>query len=141
MRKSPEQAAADWDAYMASRQPKTESALQIAIVNWCRSLVMRDIIQERFHGDTNGAYLGGNEVRRAIQSARLKAGGMRKGWPDMQFYREPGRSLFLELKNGKAGRLSDEQKELHAKLEDHGFTVLVIRTLDEAKKAISEFYQ
>ena len=48
--------------------------------------------------------------------------------------------LWLELKNGKKGVVSPEQKAIHTNLIDNGFTVKIIRNLDEAKAAILEFY-
>ena len=149
--KSPQQAKSDWDAYLASKQPKTEHALQVAVVNWCRSLEARNIVKERFAAIPNGAFLAGNPGRRAAQASKLKAEGMRSGMPDLIVWKgskgtpfisgEVGRVLWLELKNGKKGVVSPEQKAIHADLIDNGFTVKIIRTLDDAKAAITEFYQ
>ena len=139
--KSPAQAKADWDAFIASKQPKTEHELQVAVVHWCRSMEARNIVKERFAAIPNGAFLAGNPGRRAAQASKLKAEGMRSGMPDLIFWDACGTTLWLEMKNGKAGRVSDDQKAIHSNLTENGHRVLIIRTLDEAKSAILEFYQ
>ncbi len=139
--KTPAEAQADWDAWMASRAPKSEHALQVAVVNWCRSLEGRQIVQERFYAIPNGAFLAGNPARRAAQASKLKAEGMRSGVPDLEFYGPGGRTLRIEMKNGKAGRLSDEQREVHASLIANGHQVEICRTLDETRQTITKFFQ
>lgn len=140
-RLTPDEANANFDAWMASKAPKTEHQLQVAVVNYCRSIVGRAMVKERFAAIPNGAFLAGNPQRRAGQSNKLKAEGMRPGMPDMVFWRNAGEVLWMELKNGKEGRLSDNQKEVHASLLACGFTVCVVRTLEDAKAAINQFYQ
>lgn len=142
--------SADWEAYLKSFEPKSEHALQVQLVQWCR-IQAKDMVQGRFFSVPNGAFLSGNASKRAYLASKLKAEGMKPGIPDLVFWKGKGSAfgtlgeapemLWLELKNGKAGRLSEEQKAVHAALIGAGFTVLVIRTLEEGRKAITEFYQ
>jgi hypothetical protein len=140
----------DWEAYLKRFEPKSEHALQCQLVQWCR-IQAKTMVRDRFFAVPNGAFLSGTPGKRAQQAARLKAEGMKPGIPDLIFWQgepdtfvkfgKPTSLLWLELKNGKAGRLSPEQKAVHAMLIGAGFTVLVIRTLEEGRNAITEFYQ
>ena len=140
-------------AYLAKvrRKPaKSEHALQSAIVTWCRG-IGHGYVRERFAATPNGAYLGGGGVgARVNQMRKLKEEGLRPGMPDLMFWRGiPGptglwaiepRVLFLEVKNGTSGKVSDSQKEVHASLTECGFSVLVARDLAEAIEMIIKFY-
>jgi hypothetical protein len=146
----PSKKSADWEAYLKRFEPKSEHALQTQLVQWCR-IMAKGMVQNRFFAVPNGAFLSGNASKRAYLASKLKAEGMKPGIPDLIFWKgryvglesfpELPELLWIELKNGKAGRLSPEQKEVHAALIGAGFTVLVIRTLEEGRNAITEFYQ
>jgi hypothetical protein len=43
------------------------------------------------------------------------------------------------MKNGKAGRLSDAQKEMHTRLQDYGNKVVVCRDTKEFINTINEY--
>ncbi len=139
-------------AYLAKarRKPaKSEHALQSAIVTWCRG-IGHGYVRERFAATPNGAYLGGGGVgARVNQMRKLKAEGLRPGMPDLMFWdgykplpimAPAPRVLFLEVKNGTSGKVSDSQKEVHASLTECGFSVLVARDLAEAIEMIVKFY-
>lgn len=72
-----------------------------------------------------------NENRRngVREGARRKARGCIAGVPDMEFHYR-GRAMCVELKAEK-GRLSPEQKALHARLKAAGTPVAVCRSLDD----------
>lgn len=72
-----------------------------------------------------------NENRRngIREGARRKARGCIAGVPDMEFHYR-GRALCVELK-AERGRLSPEQRVLHARLKAAGTPVAVCRSLDD----------
>ncbi|WP_189070581.1 VRR-NUC domain-containing protein [Deinococcus radiotolerans] len=60
-----------------------------------------------------------------------------KGWPDLQVYRAPRRTFYLELKQpGK--KPSQAQLDCHARLRESGYRVTVAYTLDQALRAAQE---
>ena len=69
--------------------------------------------------------------RGKAEAGRLKAKGLKPGWPDIQIvYR--GRSINIELK-AKGGTLSKAQKAMHARLTRAGafpFTVMDLPALE-----------
>lgn len=74
-----------------------------------------------------------NKPRSAIQGHQLKLEGMRSGAPDLVFIAPPnGRCYGLELKAGKAGRQSDEQKAFALDLDAAGGSYALARSMDEA---------
>lgn len=95
--------------------------------------------------------------RSAITGAILKAEGVKAGFPDVAIL-EPfhiwgeakacgfvSRSfhfsgVFIELKNGKAGRVSPAQKEWIEALRKRGYRAEVARTMDEVLDLLHECY-
>jgi hypothetical protein len=79
--------------------------------------------------------------RNAIVAAKLKAEGVLAGIPDIHIpmARNGYHSLYIEMKNGKAGRLSDAQKEMHTRLQDYGNKVAVCRNTKEFINTINEY--
>lgn len=77
-----------------------------------------------------------NDARRSWGNvARLKAMGMVPGVPDLIFCHN-GEISFLEIK-AERGRLSDNQKEFHARLAATGFPVMVGYSRDECLSFLS----
>jgi hypothetical protein len=117
------------------RKPaKSEHVLQKAIVNWCEGLG-KNIVQQRFAAIPNGG------ARDIITASKLKQEGARAGMPDLFFWRDAGRVLWLEVKNGTSGYLSESQKVIHGKLKADGHLVIVCRDLVDGIEAIKAFYQ
>lgn len=79
-------------------------------------------------------------LRTARNGARLKAEGMRKGFPDLALFVPTAMApaLFVELKTQK-GRLTPAQKEMLGSLESRGYSTAVCRSFDEAEGTIREF--
>jgi hypothetical protein len=74
--------------------------------------------------------------RHPIEGARLKALGVVAGWPDISIYggghNSGGLAYFMEVKS-KAGRVSRCQRIIMDKLQDAGFPVAVVRSIDDAR--------
>ena len=79
--------------------------------------------------------------RNAIVAAKLKEEGATAGIPDMciPIGRNGYHALYIEMKNGKAGRLSEHQKEMMQRLQAFGNKVVVCRTFDEFRKEITNY--
>ncbi len=124
-----------WLAKLHRRKPaRNEHCLQKGIVDWCDGLG-KNIVKGRFYAIPNG---GSRDI---ITASKLKAEGVRAGVPDLEFWRDQGRTMRMEVKNGTSGQLSPAQKEMHAKLKMDGHYVIVCRTLAEAIETIQGFYQ
>ena len=67
-----------------------------------------------------------------VAAAKLKAEGVVPGVPDLFFAVPRGgwHGLWIEMKNGMAGELSQAQKEMHERLRAQGYRVEVCRTFD-----------
>lgn len=90
--------------------------------------------------------------RNAIVAAKLKGQGVKPGVPDIlvfdhaRTYWENGVNydmaygLAIELKNGKAGRLSPAQKQWMEDLTGRGWRCEVCRSLDEVLDLLRECY-
>jgi len=71
----------------------------------------------------------------------MHAEGVMSGVPDIHIPIPRGEyaSLYIEMKNGKKGRLSEHQKEMIPRLQSYGNKVVVCRTFDEFKKEVEEY--
>lgn len=82
-----------------------------------------------------------NKPRSAMQGSREKVLGAIKGWPDLAVY-GPGPDgpsvWFAEIK-APGGQVSPEQREVHERLMDAGFGVRVVRSVDDARKAVADW--
>jgi len=86
-----------------------------------------------------------NEGKRSETTGRrMKADGMRPGWPDLACYQD-GKHALLEVKRPgwdwakpgtKTARREDNQRACHAELERQGFPVAVVRSQEEAIAAL-----
>lgn len=70
--------------------------------------------------------------RDARQQVALKRQGARPGRPDIELLLPGGKTIFVELKRKKGGRLSPHQQQEIANLEGLGFETRVLRVADEA---------
>jgi hypothetical protein len=80
--------------------------------------------------------------RNAIVAAKLKAEGVLAGIPDIHIpmARNGYHSLYIEMKNGKKGTISDKQKDMIEKLKAEGNKVVVCRSIEEFEKEIKEYF-
>ncbi len=78
---------------------------------------------------------------------KLKAKGVRTGWPDITiFWINPDsdgwgmpelKLIFLEVKSA-TGKISTTQESLHAELREDGHDVYIVRSLEEVKPILEE---
>lgn len=83
-----------------------------------------------------------NEGKRSTgYGAKLKRMGLMKGFPDifLPFMSGSKGGLFIELKRSKGGRVTPEQEEWIASLNEAGYTAVVCLGWDEARKAICDY--
>lgn len=108
-----------------------EHHLQVACVRWFRMQYPQHLI----YAIPNGGQ------RNAVVAAKLKAEGVTAGIPDLHIpvSRHGYHSLYIEMKNGKAGRLSEHQKECISRLQASGHKVAVCRTFDDFKNEIDAY--
>jgi hypothetical protein len=80
--------------------------------------------------------------RNAIVAAKLKAEGVLAGIPDIHIpmARNGYHSLYIEMKNGRKGTISDKQKDMIEKLKAEGNKVVVCRSVEEFEKEIKEYF-
>lgn len=119
--------------FKAKTKAKSEHDLQVEICQWCDTIGSPKV-RGRYFAVPNGGY------RTKRTAAKLKAEGVRSGVPDMIFFGSFGRVLWVEVKRGKAGRLSESQLHFCASLSDNGHRVVVVRDLDGFVEIITDFY-
>lgn len=112
-----------WDKKNKGKSAPTEHDLQVRCLRWLRNNHKRVLC----YAIPNGAYTTKTTAR------KLVAEGVCHGIPDLHIPIARGgyHSLYIEMKNGKAGRLSEHQKEMIKKLELLGNKVVVCRSLED----------
>ena len=87
------------------------------------------------HHSPNAIGLSGKRL--AIQIGRDKSNGTVKGYPDLVVH-DPRGTAFFEVK--APGNYPDKnQRELHARLRSTGHHVAVVRSIDDARHALTEW--
>lgn len=82
-----------------------------------------------------------NRPRSKVQGAKEKALGVVKGWPDLAIYgpaRFGSTVWFAEIK-APGGKVSDAQRDVHDRLLGLGFNVRILRSVEDARKAVSDW--
>ncbi len=107
---------------MTARRKHPEDDLHMAVAQFLDLALPEDACWTTVeHGGKRGK----------AEAARLKAKGLRAGWPDILIiYR--GRSITIELK-APAGVLSPKQKALHTRLTLAGALVYTARCIEEVE--------
>lgn len=118
----------------------TESQMQQAVFAWALLMSKRWPELELLAHVPNGG------ARSKATAGRLKAEGVRAGWPDiiLPVGRKPYLSLMIELKRieqigRKHGGLSESQIELLPKLAAQGNAVVVCHTVEDATDTIRDY--
>ena len=78
--------------------------------------------------------------RNPREATRLKREGVKAGIPDifLPVPRQGWHGLYIEMK-AQGGRLSKAQKDMHQKLSDQGYAVVVCRGCDEAIETVKKY--
>ena len=76
-----------------------------------------------------------------VQGARLVSEGVVSGLPDLHIpiAQKGFHGLYIELKNGKVGKVSDNQQTIMEKLQSEGYRCEVCRSFDEFKTIIDNY--
>ena len=109
----------------------TEHDIQVNCVNYFRLRYPKGLI----FAIPNGGQ------RNVIVAAKLKAEGVLAGVPDLciPIAKKGCNGLYVELKNGKAGKVSDNQKTIMSKLQNEGYKCEVCRSFDEFKNVVDNY--
>ena len=122
-----------WDKSNRGKSANSEHALQVECLQWLRMAYPQVLC----YAIPNGGY-------RTKTTARLmRSEGVMSGIPDLHIPIPRGgyASLYIEMKNGKAGVLSDRQKEMIPRLRGYGNKVVVCRSLEEFRAAVEEYFR
>ena len=100
--------------------------------------IQRDIVRTLRFGLPSGWLVVGvsNNPRSRIGGAIEKAMGLTAGLPDLALYGNLDGSPFtgfLEVKTAK-GRVSEAQRDMHDRLQDAGFRVAIVRSVEDSIK-------
>lgn len=109
----------------------TEHILQVDCVNYFRLRYPKGLI----YAIPNGGQ------RNVIVAAKLKAEGVLSGVPDLHIAiaKNGFHGLYIELKNGKVGKVSENQKTIMEKLQSEGYRCEVCRSFDEFRTIIDNY--
>lgn len=123
---------AENNSKVRKRPSDNEHRIQCACIRLFRYLYPNGII----YAIPNGGQ------RNAIVAAKLKAEGVLAGVPDIHIpmARNGYHSLYIEMKNGKNGILSDKQKDVIDRLRNEGHKVVVCRSVEEFEIEIKEYF-
>ena len=111
---------------------QTEHEIQVACVNYFRLRYPKGLI----YAIPNGGQ------RNVIVASKLKAEGVLSGVPDLHIpiAKKGFHGLYVELKNGKAGKVSDNQKTIMEKLQSEGYQCEVCRSFDEFRNVVDNYF-
>ena len=110
----------------------SEHNLQMKCVRYFRLKYKKYLI----YAIPNGGY------RTRTTAKKLKLEGVVAGIPDLfiPVARQGFHGMYIEMKNGKAGKISKKQKEIMAYLESEGYKIALCRDLDEFMKEVDEYF-
>lgn len=113
-----------------------ESKIQQACIKWFRYHMPKIVICSI----PNGAMLSGDKMQRIRQWKRLQSEGALPGIPDVfiAMRNDKNNGLFIEFKSEK-GKLTEQQKMIHAMLINAGYAVKVCRSLDEFMSVVKMY--
>lgn len=113
----------------------SEHDLQVQCVNTFRILYPQ--YSRLLMAIPNGGY------RSPTTARNMRAEGQQAGVPDLLLAtaKKGYHGLWIEMKNGKAGRVSDLQKEMMSRLEKEGYACAVCRTQDEFITTVKRYLE
>lgn len=108
-----------------------EHKLQVGCVNWFR-YEFPDLL---IFAIPNGS------KRNLITAQMLKAEGVTAGIPDLMIpiARNGFNGLFIEMKNGKAGRVTEAQQQMMEKLTFFGYKTEVAHSFEEFHHIVTNY--
>jgi hypothetical protein len=108
----------------------TEFQDQSMLCQWCALNTTRYPDLTWLYAIPNGGYL----LSKAA-AGKLKAAGLKKGYPDLGLDVARGKyyGLRIEMKRTKGGRIAPEQHEWHLRLIEQGYKVVVCFGWEEAR--------
>ncbi len=120
-----------WAKANKGKAASSEHALQVECLRWLRMTYPSVLC----YAIPNGAYTTKTTAR------KLVAEGVIHGIPDLciPIPNNGFASLYIEMKNGKAGRLSEHQKTMIARLQAYGNKVVVCRTQSDFRREVGEY--
>lgn len=113
----------------------SEHHIQVAFVEWLNW-------QANQYRELSAAYSIPNGGKRSIGVAtKLKREGQKSGIPDIciPVARQGFHGLYLEFKNGTKGSVSDNQHAMIFQLQDNGYRVDVVRSVDQAIAVVEDY--
>lgn len=121
------------EQYSHGRYTTSEHDLQKSCVQWFRYTYPK--YAKLLMAIPNGARRTKFERTQALEE------GLVAGLPDL-FLAVPNKKmhgLWIEMKNGKAGRVSDKQTEMIQKLWEQGYDVRIARTFDDFETIVMDY--
>jgi hypothetical protein len=118
--------------FQRKRHSDNEYRIQCACIKWFRYQYPDEVIFAIPNGGS----------RNKIEASRLKAEGVLAGVPDVLISaaRKGYHALYVEIKNGKIGKLSERQKEMIKKLQSKDYKAVVCRSVEEFVKEVEEYF-
>ena len=105
----------------------TERQIQRKILEMCGKSFPEIFI----HHSPNGAFLGSARAK-VIRGGALRGDGTKAGFPDLLCIWAPAKIALIEVKRPKTGRVNDNQKAVHERLESLRVPLAVVTSVDEA---------
>lgn len=111
----------------------SEFASQSLLMQWCALNVVRYPDLTWIYAIPNGGY-----VLSKAAAGKLKAAGLKRGYPDLGL--DVARGLYhglrLEMKREHRGKVAPEQHEWHLRLIEQGYKVVVCFGWEEARDVL-----
>lgn len=125
------------DMLVPTKKPGApEQQAQIAVVSYLRSALPAGSIVAAVKNE-NHARSKSRGAQMRFQQKR-KETGVKPGFPDLICLIPGGKTVLIEMKAPKRGRLSPAQVECHAALRSLGHVVGVARSIDEAQLILEQ---
>lgn len=114
-------------------QETSEHDEQVNLINWFATQYPK--YATRLVATPNGG------ARNIVVAKKLKSEGVRKGFPDLNLpvAKKGFHGLYIELKKTKGGKLSEEQREWLAFLNNEGYKAVCCHGWDEARAVIVDY--
>ena len=115
------------------KSASSEHALQVACVNLFRAMYPE--YAGLLFAIPNGGY------RTPTTARYMKAEGQLAGVPDifLAVSRNKRHGLWIEMKNGKAGRVSEAQTEMMKRLWEQGYECRIARSMEDFESIVREY--